>query len=76
MPSTGRLTTEDLDENGDPDGYSQAFHAELLLRLGRVDEGMAELTALRPLLSEAASIVSYISEALEAGGRPRSLSSG
>ena len=34
------------------------------------DEGMAELTALRPLLSEDADAVSYISEALEAGGRP------
>ncbi len=55
---------------GDPDGYSQAFHAELLLRLGREDEAMAELTALRPLLSEDADAVSYISEALEAGGHP------
>jgi len=56
--------------HGDPDGYSQAFHAELLLRLGREDEGMAELTALRPLLSEDAGVVSYISEALERGGHP------
>ncbi|HSL06681.1 MAG TPA: hypothetical protein VK887_01745 [Pseudonocardiaceae bacterium] len=54
----------------EPGGYAQAFHAELLLRLGREDEGMAELTALRPLLSEDADAVSYISEALEAGGRP------
>ncbi len=56
--------------HGDPDGYAQAFHAELLLRLGREDEGMAELTALRPLLSEDAGAVSYISEALERGGHP------
>jgi hypothetical protein len=54
---------------GDPDGYSRAFHAGLLLRLGREDEAMAELTALRPLLSEDADAVSYITEALEAGGR-------
>ncbi len=56
--------------HGDPDGYPRAFHAELLLRLGREDEAMAELTALRPLLSEDADAVSYISEALEAGGHP------
>jgi hypothetical protein len=56
--------------HNDQDGYSQAFHAELLLRLGREDEGMAELTAMRPLLSEDASTVSYISEALEIGGHP------
>ena len=56
--------------NDDPDGYSQAFHAELLLRLGREDEAMAELTALRPLLSEDAGAVSYISEAWEGGGHP------
>ncbi|MGH3918296.1 MAG: hypothetical protein ACRDSG_04530 [Pseudonocardiaceae bacterium] len=54
---------------GDTDGYPRAFHAGLLLRLGREDEAMAELTALRPLLSEDADAVSYISEALEAGGR-------
>lgn len=54
---------------GDPDGYPQAFRAELLLRLGRDDEAMAELTALRPKLSEDATAVSYISEALEGGGR-------
>jgi hypothetical protein len=54
----------------DPDTYTRAFHAELLLRLGREDEGMAELTALRPLLSEDEGAVSYISEALERGGHP------
>jgi hypothetical protein len=54
----------------DPDTYSRAFHAELLLRLCREDEGMAELTALRPLLSEDEGAVSYISEALERGGHP------
>jgi tetratricopeptide (TPR) repeat protein len=55
---------------GRPDyGYPRAFHAELLLRLGREDEAMAELTALRPLLFEDVDAVYYISEALEAGGR-------
>ncbi|MGH3885261.1 MAG: SEC-C metal-binding domain-containing protein [Pseudonocardiaceae bacterium] len=56
--------------HGDLDcGHPQAFYAGLLLRLGRMDEAMAELTALRPLLSEDAEAASYISEALAAGGR-------
>ena len=50
-------------------GHPQAFHASLLLRLGRTDEAMAELTALRPLLSEDPEAASYLSEALAAGGR-------
>jgi SEC-C motif len=54
--------------NGDPEGYPRAFHAELLLRLGREDEAMAELAVLRPLMSEDDEAVSYISEALESGG--------
>jgi hypothetical protein len=53
---------------GEPDDLAQAFHAELLLRLGREDEGMAEFTALRPRLAEDAGVVSYISESLEKGG--------
>ncbi len=53
---------------GDPDSYPRAFRAGLLLRLGRADEAMAELTALRPSLSEDADAVSYLSEGLEAGG--------
>lgn len=54
----------------DPDSHAQVFHAELLLRLGREDEGMAELAALRPLLFEDAGVVSCLSEALERGGHP------
>ena len=54
---------------GDSDSYPRAFHAELLLRIGREDEGMAELTAMRPLLSHDPDVVSYVSEALEGGGR-------
>jgi tetratricopeptide (TPR) repeat protein len=51
------------------DGYPRAFRARLLLRLGREDEAMAELTALRPLLSQDPDAVAYICEALEAGDR-------
>jgi SEC-C motif-containing protein len=54
---------------GDPDGYPRAFRARLLLRLGREDEAMGELTALRPLLSQDPDAVVYITETLEAGGR-------
>ena len=54
---------------GDPDGCPRAFRARLLLRLGREDEAMGELTALRPLLSQDPDAVVYIIEALEACGR-------
>lgn len=50
-------------------GYPRAFRAELLLRSGREDEAMAEFAALRPLLGRDPDAVSYVSEALEAGGR-------
>lgn len=50
-------------------GYPQALHGELLPRLGRLDEAMVELSALRPLLTKDEDAVSYISEALQAGGR-------
>jgi hypothetical protein len=49
-------------------GYPRALHGELLLRLGRQDEAMAELSALRPLLTRDEDAVSYDSEALHAGG--------
>ncbi|MCA1670939.1 MAG: SEC-C domain-containing protein, partial [Actinobacteria bacterium] len=56
--------------HGDPSwGYPRAFNARLLLRLGREDEGMAELTALRPLLSEKIDAASYVCGALEEVGR-------
>ncbi|MCA1672759.1 MAG: SEC-C domain-containing protein, partial [Actinobacteria bacterium] len=55
--------------HGDPNwGYPQAFNARLLLQLGRDDEGLAELTALRPLLSEKIDAVSYVCGALEQAG--------
>jgi hypothetical protein len=50
-------------------GSARAFRATLLLRLGREDEGLAELARLRRLLTTDAAAVSYVSEALEAGGR-------
>lgn len=56
--------------HGDPNwGYPQAFNARLLLQLGRDDEGMAELTALRPLLSERVDAVSCVCGTLEQVGR-------
>jgi hypothetical protein len=48
--------------------YPRAFNAELLLRLGRGDEAMAELTALRPSPLDDPDAVSCISEALADGG--------
>lgn len=55
--------------HGEPDDYPRAFRARLLLQLGREDEAMAELTALRPLLDQDPDAVAYICETLEAGGR-------
>lgn len=50
-------------------GYPRAFRAGLLMQLGRDDEAMAELTALRPLLTRQEDAVFYIGETLENGGR-------
>lgn len=49
--------------------WIRAGHAERLLRLGHEDAGMAELTALRPLLLREASAVRPIVEALTENGR-------
>jgi tetratricopeptide (TPR) repeat protein len=51
-------------------GSARAFRAQLLLRLGREAEAMAELTVLRPLMATDALAASYVPEALAAGGRP------
>jgi hypothetical protein len=50
-------------------GFPRAFRAELLLRVGREVEAMAEFAALRPLMGQDSDAVSYVSEALESGGR-------
>ncbi len=52
----------------DPPGAARAFHAELLLRIGREDEAMRELSALRPLMTTDALAAAYVPEALAAGG--------
>jgi hypothetical protein len=49
-------------------GCALARRGELLIRLGRSDAGMAELTALRPRLLEDPDAASYLSEALEKAG--------
>ncbi|MEV4631547.1 SEC-C domain-containing protein [Micromonospora sp. NPDC049523] len=49
--------------------FSRALHARILFRVGRADEAVEELTALRPLLTEQADAPAYISAALDAGGR-------
>ncbi|HSV64735.1 MAG TPA: SEC-C domain-containing protein [Mycobacteriales bacterium] len=55
---------------GDPEyGFPRAWRASLLLRLGRQDEGMAELVALRPRLATDPDAVSYVVTALEASGQ-------
>ncbi|MGH3840232.1 MAG: SEC-C metal-binding domain-containing protein [Pseudonocardiaceae bacterium] len=69
LPAALVLTERALESHDDQDGYPRAFRAGLLLRLGREDEAMAELIALRPLLSHDPNAVVYICLALEAGGR-------
>ena len=55
---------------GTVDGtWLQAIHAERLLRLGREDEGMAALAALRPLLHRDVDAVGPVVEALTETGR-------
>jgi SEC-C motif len=50
-------------------GYPRTFRAGLLLRLGREDEGLAELTRLRPLVTQDPDAVAYVTGALEVAGR-------
>ncbi|MBV9011521.1 MAG: SEC-C domain-containing protein [Pseudonocardiales bacterium] len=71
VPAAVALAARAVEEerlHGEPEGYARAYHAQLLLQLGRQDEGMAELRELRPLLSRNPDAVYYISEALDAGG--------
>jgi SEC-C motif len=56
--------------HGDPeDGYPRARRAGLLLRLGRDDEAMTELNALRPHLETDPAAASWMIDALEETGR-------
>lgn len=50
-------------------GPARAFRAQLLLRLGRDEEAMAELAALRPLMTSSTLAAAYVTEALAGGGR-------
>lgn len=56
--------------HGDPEnGYPRARRAGLLFRLGRDDDAMTELIALRPRLATDPDAVSYVTEELEQAGR-------
>lgn len=50
--------------------YPEAFHAELLLRLGREDEGMSRLQQLRSLLTTDLDAAGFVPQALIEGGHP------
>jgi hypothetical protein len=56
--------------HGNPEyNYPRAYRAGLLLRTGREDEAMAELGALRPLLTDDEDAVSYLSDVLSTNDR-------
>ncbi|GIF75353.1 SEC-C domain-containing protein [Asanoa siamensis] len=66
------LTDRALDArraHGSAPEFAQIFRAQLLFRLDRADEAMAELTPLRPLLTSDPDAATEIAEALLAGGR-------
>ncbi|AGL15935.1 SEC-C domain-containing protein [Actinoplanes sp. N902-109] len=50
-------------------GAARALHARVLFRAGRDDEAMAELEAVRPLLTRYPDAAAYLSAALAAGKR-------
>ena len=50
--------------------FPRAFRAGLLLRLGREQEALNELSGLRPLLTREPDAVPYVVDALEDGGQP------
>ncbi|WP_405069774.1 SEC-C domain-containing protein [Kribbella sp. NBC_01510] len=52
-----------------PYGYPRAYRAQLLMKLGREEAAMAELSALRGLLTEDVSAASYLRDVLSAAGR-------
>ncbi|MEV1159765.1 SEC-C domain-containing protein [Micromonospora chokoriensis] len=59
------LATRAIAEQPDEDAYPRAVRGGLLLRLGRSDEGLAELTALRPLLETSPDATYLIDELIE-----------
>ncbi|WP_330466034.1 SEC-C domain-containing protein [Micromonospora zamorensis] len=61
------LATRAIAEQPDEDAYARSVRGGLLLRLGRSDEGMAELTALRPLLETNPNATYLVDELAEAG---------
>ena len=66
-----RRAVEAQREYGGPGtGYLEAFHGELLLRLGREDEGMACMLALRPSMVTDADAATYVTESLVEAGYP------
>ncbi|MFG1837655.1 SEC-C domain-containing protein [Micromonospora sp. NPDC049175] len=61
------LATRAIAEQPDDNTYARGVRGGLLLRLGRTDEGMAELTALRPLLETDPDSMYLIDELAESG---------
>lgn len=55
--------------HGIEDDHARAFRAAVLLRQGREDEGMAELSALRPRLLEDPAAAEYLPASLADGGQ-------
>ncbi|GAA0578894.1 hypothetical protein GCM10010172_74700 [Paractinoplanes ferrugineus] len=68
-----RYADRAVEANGDRDdseaGAARALRARVLFRVGRADEAMAELEALRPLLTQHADAAAYIGAGLAVGGR-------
>lgn len=61
------LATRAIAEQPDEDAYARAVRGGLLLRLGRSDEGLAELTELRPLLETNPDATYLVDELAESG---------
>ncbi|MGC4749309.1 SEC-C domain-containing protein [Micromonospora sp. DT201] len=61
------LATRAIAEQSDDIAYARSLRGSLLLRLGRADEGMAEMTALRPLLETDPDATYLIDDLVEAG---------
>ncbi|MET7669173.1 SEC-C domain-containing protein [Micromonospora luteifusca] len=62
------LATRAIAEQPDDGGHARSMRGGLLLRLGREEEGMAELSALRPLL-ETGPDATYLIDDLVGAGR-------